>query len=140
MTAALLFVLTACGGAKHPVVTLEVDGTPVQAEHVYTQADRAEGLMRRKSLPTDGGMLFSYPDEKVRGFWMKDTWIPLSIAFVDADGVIVRIADMEPHDTSRTSSLYPARYALEMNKGWFEAHDVVKGDRIDGIPEVEAEP
>lgn len=140
MTAALLLLLAACGGPKHPLVTLDVAGTSVEVEHVFTQADRAEGLMRRESLPTDGGMLFSYPDEKVRGFWMKNTWIPLSIAFIDAEGVIVRIADMEPHDTSRTSSLYPARYALEMDKGWFAAHGVEKGDRVGGIPEVEAEP
>jgi uncharacterized membrane protein (UPF0127 family) len=138
---ASLLLLVACGGStKHPVVELTVGGHPVQAEHVFTQEARAYGLMKRDSLPEDHGMLFTYPDTKVRGFWMKDTWIPLSIAFTDADGTIVKIADMEPHDTTRTSSLYPAMHALEMTKGWFDEHGVKKGDRIEGIPQVEAEP
>ncbi len=140
MTLATLLLLSACGGSKNPTIPLVVGGHPVQAEHVFTQQDRALGLMKRESLDTDHGMLFSYPDSKVRGFWMKNTWIPLSIAFTDADGRIVKIADMEPHDTSRTSSLYPAKHALEMTQGWFEAHGVAKGDVIEGIPEVEAEP
>jgi uncharacterized membrane protein (UPF0127 family) len=70
---------------------------------------------------------------------MKDTRIPLSIAFANRSGEIVRIADMKPFDESSTSSLAPATYALEMNQGWFEAHGVERGDRIQGIPAVEAE-
>ena len=79
--------------------------------------------------------LFVYPETKVRGFWMKDTRIPLSIAFADADGVIVRIADMKPFDETRTSSLYPAKYALEMEKGWFAKKGIAKGATIEGIPD-----
>lgn len=128
-----LSLLAACG-SKLPVATLEVDGHPVKAEIASTYASRQLGLMHRDAMPADQGMLFVYPDEDVRGFWMKDTRIPLSIAFANRKGEIVRIADMKPFDTTRVSSLVPATYALEMNQGWFEAHGVQKGDRITGIP------
>ncbi|MCB9683813.1 MAG: DUF192 domain-containing protein [Alphaproteobacteria bacterium] len=90
--------------------------------------------MNRDSMGADDGMLFIYRDEAIRGFWMKDTRIPLSIAFANRHGEIVKIADMTPFDQSRISSLAPAMYALEMNKGWFEAHDVKKGDKIADLP------
>jgi len=135
----LLAFLVGCGPKGHPVSTLTVGGHAVEAEVVSSEKDRARGLMERPSMAADHGMLFIYSGERVRGFWMKNTWIPLSIAFADEEGVIVRIADMEPHDTSRTSSLFPAKYALEMNQGWFAEHSVEKGDRIEGIPEVAAE-
>ncbi len=131
MTALLLAL--ACG-SKLPTATLTIDGHKVSAEIAANDADRQRGLMFRDSLGTDAGMLFVYPDTKVRGFWMKDTRIPLSIAFADSEGVIVRIADMKPFDESRTSSLYPAMYALEMEKGWFAAKGIEKGDVIEGIP------
>jgi len=134
-----LLLAAGCGPSAHPTASLTLGEHTVQAEVVSTNKARQRGLMERESMPEDHGMLFVYPDTKVRGFWMKDTWIPLSIAFADSDGTIVRIADMQPHDLSRTSSLYPAMYALEMNQGWFEAHDVSKGDTIGGIPEVDAE-
>jgi uncharacterized protein len=134
---AILFTL-ACA-PKLPTETLTIGEQSVRAEIAATHEDRQMGLMHRDSLGTDAGMLFIYPDVKVRGFWMKDTRIPLSIAFADADGVIVRIADMKPFDESRTSSLYPAKYALEMEKGWFEAKGIEKGAKIAGIPDVKAE-
>ena len=79
-------------------------------------------------------MLFVYNDERPRSFWMKNTLIPLDIAFVRRDGTIVKIAQMEPISVERTHSLYPATYALEMNVGWFAAHDVEAGDKITRIP------
>jgi uncharacterized membrane protein (UPF0127 family) len=126
--------LLACGGPKLPVHTLDVGGHPVRAELAYTNASREHGLMERDALAEDSGMLFIYGDEEIRGFWMKNTRIPLSIAFADRRGEIVRITDMEPHDTTRVSSLVPAMYALEMEKGWFEAHGVKKGDTIGDLP------
>ena len=134
---ALLFL--ACTGSHLPTASLTIDGHAVRAEVAHTFADRQQGLMHRDSLGADAGMLFIYADEKVRGFWMKDTRIPLSIAFADRDGVIVRIADMKPFDTVSTSSIYPATYALEMNQGWFAAHGIERGHRIEGIPAVKAE-
>jgi len=94
--------------------------------------------MYRDSLPANSGMVFVYPDAKERSFWMKDTRVPLSIAYVDADGVIVHLADMTPLDTTGVPSEKPAMYALEMNKGWFATHDVTVGDRITGLPKPSA--
>ncbi len=134
--ALVALALAACGGA-FPKATIEVGAKPIKAEIAATPELRARGLMNRESLPADRGMLFIYPDEAPRAFWMKNTQIPLDIAFADKDGGIVRIATMKPFDTSSTPSLYPAKYALEMNKGWFAANGVVVGDRISRIPEVE---
>ncbi|HHO54450.1 MAG TPA: DUF192 domain-containing protein [Deltaproteobacteria bacterium] len=126
-------LLLACG-SKLPVTTLQVGGHPVRAEIAATNAHRQLGLMHRDALATDSGMLFVYPDQQIRGFWMKDTRIPLSIAFADRYGKIVRIADMKPFDTTRISSLAPAMYALEMEQGWFAAHEITKGDTITDLP------
>ena len=135
MTALLLPLLLACNSPKKlPTAPLQVGGHTVTAELAITDDDRTMGLMHRESMGTDDGMLFVYPDVRPRSFWMKNTLIPLSIAFADRDGQIVKIADMEPHDTSHTKSVYPAMYALEMNQGWFEENGVKKGDRIEGIP------
>ena len=130
----ILSALLACTGSKHPTATLDVGGAKLQAELAIDNASRMEGLMHRDSMPADHGMLFIYPDYATRSFWMKDTRIPLSIAFADKEGVIVKIADMEPFDTGHTKSLYPAKYALEVNKGWFDTNGVKKGAKITGIP------
>lgn len=130
----LFAALSACATGGLPVHTLDVAGHPVRAELAFTDQTRQNGLMNRDRLGADDGMLFVYRDEQIRGFWMKDTRIPLSIAFADRHGQIVRIADMTPFDTSRVSSLGPAMYALEMNKGWFEAHHVQRGDAIGALP------
>ncbi len=129
-----LVTLLACG-SKLPTTTLEVGGHALQAEIAHTHAARQQGLMFRDSMPADHGMLFVYRNEEVRNFWMKDTRIPLSIAFANRRGEIVRIADMQPFDQSRTSSLAPAKYALEMNLGWFAEHGIEKGMVIQGIPQ-----
>lgn len=134
-----LLLIAACTGSRLPTADLTIDGHGLKAELAYTFANRQQGLMHRDTMPADHGMLFVYADEKIRGFWMKDTRLPLSIAFADSQGVIVRIADMQPFDEDRTTSLYPAKYALEMNQGWFAAHGIEKGHVIEGIPAVEAE-
>ncbi|MBN2801423.1 MAG: DUF192 domain-containing protein [Deltaproteobacteria bacterium] len=129
----LLLSLWACG-PKVPTATIGVGPVSLTVEVADDEEERAIGLMHRDSMPEEHGMLFIYPDERVRNFWMKNTRIPLSIAFADAEGRIVRIADMRPLDTSTTSSLHPARYALEVNKGWFERHGVKKGDQLTELP------
>jgi len=135
----IALLLLACGGHKAETTVLDVDGHAVTVEIVANDEDRAKGLMHRTSMGADEGMLFVYPEEKPRSFWMKDTPLPLTIAYADRHGVIVKIADMEPYNTERVQSLYPAMYALEMNRGWFAAHDVIEGDRISRIPDVKAE-
>ena len=119
---------------KLPTATLTVGEHRVHVEIAQTYAHRQLGLMHRDQLGSNAGMLFVYPDEKIRGFWMKDTRIPLSIAYANRSGEIVRIADMQPFDKKRVSSLAPATYALEVNQGWFAEHDIVKGIVIEGIP------
>jgi uncharacterized membrane protein (UPF0127 family) len=131
---ALLSVLACGSGSGLPTAKLVVDDQAITAEIAETLPARTKGLMMRDSVGANAGMLFVYDDDQIREFWMKDTRIPLSIAFLDRDGKILRIADMKPFDESRTSSLYPARYALEANVGWFDSHHVKKGDVVTGIP------
>ena len=140
MIAIILPLLLACGGtSKLPMASLQVGSAYAKVELAITHETRQYGLMMRDSMPTNSGMLFVYPDVKPRSFWMKDTRIPLSIAFADADGKIVKIADMKPFVTQGTKSLYPAKYALEMNKGWFDTNNVKKGDVIQGIPDLDVQ-
>ncbi len=121
-------------GAQLPVDWLTVGGHRITVELARQPAEQSRGLMFRDSLPPDHGMLFLFPVEEVQAFWMRNTKIPLSLAYADASGKIVRIADLEPFDERPVTSVAPARYALEMNRGWFAAHDVVTGDRITDIP------
>lgn len=123
--------LAACGASTIP---LEIDGHALRVEVADDEAERALGLMHRTTLPDGTGMLFVYPDVAVRGFWMKNTLVPLSIAFVAADGTIVRIADMVPHSLERVSSVHPAQFAVEVPQGWFAKNGVEKGDKITGLP------
>ncbi len=126
-------LLTGCG-SKLPTGKITVDGKPVSIEIAATEANRAQGLMHRDSMATNHGMLFVYPVQKPLSFWMKDTRIPLSIAFADKKGKIVKIEHMRPFSKESVKSLYPATYALEMNEGWFGDNDVQKGDMITDLP------
>ncbi len=134
MITLLLPILLACGGPKGPTAQLSVGPASITVELATNDAERARGLMHRDSLPEHRGMLFLYPSESIRSFWMRNTTIPLSIAYADSQGTIVRIADLTPLQEEGVSSLYPAKYALEVNRGWFDRNGVKKGDRIQGIP------
>lgn len=123
-------------GARLEVHPLVVGNHRITAEVAATPDDRRHGLMYRASLPEDHGMLFIFPEEKVLTFWMKNTPLPLSIAFADAGGKIVRIADLEPNSTQPVASIRPARLALEMSQGWFDRHGVLVGDEIRQVPRV----
>jgi len=108
----------------------------VRVEIANDDFERARGLMYRTALAENRGMLFVYREEQKLTFWMKNTLIPLSIAFMDAEGRIVDIQDMEPLDDDPPSyvSTEPARYALEVNQGFFEERGVEVGDRAE-LPE-----
>lgn len=112
------------------VLELDVGGHPVRAELADTPPKRERGLMARTALAPGAGMLFVYPEARERGFWMQHTLLPLSIAYLNDTGTIVHLADMEPRCTDHVPSLHPARYALEMERGWFAAHGVSVGDRV----------
>ncbi|MFH1708228.1 MAG: DUF192 domain-containing protein [Planctomycetota bacterium] len=111
--------------------TLTIKGVTVTIEIARTPAARAQGLMHRTGLPADHGMLFYYDEETILSFWMKNTTIPLSIAFIDSLGTIIDIQDMEPLDETSHRSTAPAQYALEMNRGWFAEHGIAVGDHIE---------
>lgn len=118
-----------CRKKKRGVVYFHNDSLVV--EIVETPEELEKGLMGRKSLPENGGMLFIFEREGVYPFWMKDTYIPLSIAFIDRNYRIIHIEDMEPLDTiSLHLSISPIRYALEVNRSWFKRHGIKKGDPI----------
>lgn len=117
-------------------VTIEAsDGQEVEVrvEIADIDAERTRGLMERTALGENRGMLFVFDDERTRSFWMKNTLIPLSIAYIDADGRIVDIQKMEPldDDPPHYTSAGPAQYALEVNQGFFEKRRVEVGDRVD---------
>jgi uncharacterized membrane protein (UPF0127 family) len=103
----------------------------ISVEVALSDKDRMYGLMNRKSLPENEGMLFIFSREQYLNFWMKNTSIPLSIAYIDAYGVIKEIQDMKPMDASITyPSKYPVKYALEVNLGWFEKNNISSGSRV----------
>jgi hypothetical protein len=109
------------------------DRTTFGVEIADTEDERAQGLMGRTELGADSGMLFAYDEASSGSYWMKDTLIPLSIAFWGADGIIHTIREMEPC-TSGTCRTYAARepyvYALEMNAGWFDRNGIEVGDPV----------
>jgi uncharacterized protein len=103
----------------------------VQVEIADEEAEQQRGLMERTALAEEAGMLFVFRGERRLSFWMKDTPIPLSIAYIDGDGGIVDIQDMQPLDESSHPSAAPAQYALEVNQGFFEERGVQVGDEAD---------
>ncbi len=127
----LLMVVTQSGcGDSLETVTVTIGGQVLELEVAGTQEEQATGLMFRKSLPDDHGMLFPYESDRRLSFWMKDTSIALSIAFVAADGTIKEIYDMKPLSLRQVVSRQSVRYALEVNQGVFERLGVGVGDRV----------
>lgn len=102
----------------------------LQIELACRAEEQERGLMFRRDLPENQGMLFVFEQERSLNFWMKNTYLPLSIAYIDAAGTIVDIQDMQPLDETTHPSAKPARYALEVNQGWFKRHGVSVGTSI----------
>ena len=117
-----------------PITKIQVGPHAVSAEVAQTPEQRALGLMYRFSLPADHGMLFVFPEPQPLGFWMRNTYIPLSIAYIDAGGRILNVEDMAPRDESSHLSRGAALYALEMRKGWFAEKGLGPGTRVTGLP------
>jgi len=105
----------------------------IHAEVAATPADRSRGLMHRKELGPSDGMLFVFEQPDTQCFWMRNTLIPLSIAFLAEDGRVVNVADMAPQTDTPHCSGEPVRYALEMNQGWFARRGIGPGVRIEGL-------
>jgi hypothetical protein len=132
--AAGLLVLSACAAQKGnpPLRTerLAVGPAQVTAEIARTPGERELGLMFRKDLPDGTGMLFVFDADERLSFWMKNTIVPLSIAYISSDGTIREILDMEPQSLAPVPSQYSVRYALEVPRGWFSRAGVRVGDRV----------
>jgi len=113
----------------------------VDVEIAQTDLERARGLMFRQSMPDDRGMLFVFEDSATRSFWMKNTFIPLSIAYLGTDKRIINIHDMTPNNSEKTyRSTAPAIYALEVNVGWFSKRGIGPGAKVEfTLPEAEAQ-
>lgn len=119
--------------AELPTRTLTIDGQAFTVEVASTPETRETGLMNRFSLRQDHGMLFVFESPQPLAFWMKNTYIPLSIAFVDGNGRILNIEDMRPQDESTHLSKGEALYAIEMRQGWFASKGIAAGDRVGGL-------
>lgn len=132
----------------YPITTLSQGGPPsaplpikqltagmhlIQAEVASNDAQRSRGLMFRKELAPNHGMLFVFEQPSVQCFWMRNTPLPLSIAFILDDGTITNIADMAPMTENSHCSTAPVRFTLEMEQGWFTKRGIVAGKKIAGI-------
>lgn len=137
-------LITACGifstaafaqvNTGLPTIELKTGIYRIQAELADTPKAREIGLMNRTSMPTNSGMLFIFEQKAGHCFWMSNTKIPLSIAFIADDGKIVNIEEMQAQTTNNHCPQAPVRYALEMNKQWFSERVIVPGMVIQGLP------
>lgn len=117
---------------KLPAVQLNAGFHLIEAEVARTPQEREIGLMHRQDMPANHGMLFVFEDAGVQCFWMKNTLLPLSIAFLAEDGTVVNVADMQPRSLDSHCSKAPVRFALEMNQGWFAKRGIREGSRLGG--------
>lgn len=116
-----------------PLAELGAGMHRIEAEVAHTPQTRQIGLMHRTSLPQQRGMVFVFERDATHCMWMKNTPLPLSVAFVDAQGRVINIADMQPHTEDNHCAAAPARFALEMNLGWFAARGINPGDTLRGF-------
>ncbi len=135
-------ILVSCAALPHQVVhaqgslpslNLSINGHTIKAEVASTVESRMRGLMHREKLGKQDGMLFVFDEVGYHSMWMKNTLIPLSIAFIDEQGRIINIMDMEPHAEILHSATGPARYALETNVGWFKTRNIGPGTAVKGL-------
>ena len=134
--AAIASLAFAATSAWADTATLKIGKQTVRAEIVNTPQSRERGLMGRESLCSECGMLFVFNRADRYAFWMKNTPLPLSIAFIASDGTIINTDEMQPHTTNTHSSQGDALYALEMNSKWFAHNKIKPGDKVIGLERV----
>ena len=125
-----IILLTGCNLNGEETYQIQVGEASLEVEVADTPESRSRGLMFREELPRHRGMLFVFEESRTRSFWMKNTTIPLSIAYIRDDWVVLEIYDMEPESLEAVESRNPVRYALEVNRGLFEELGVEPGDRV----------
>jgi len=140
-TLALLAALAVCTSVpaqqepqRLPAIQLNAGMHLIHAEVAQTADQRATGLMQRKAMGANEGMLFVFERASQQCFWMKNTLLPLSIAFLADDGTVVNIEDMKPQSLDSHCSKQPVRMALEMNQGWFDKRAIKPGSKLSGRP------
>lgn len=106
----------------------------IDVQLAMTPEQRSTGLMYRREMPQQEGMLFVFEQPAPQCFWMKNTLLPLTAAFVADDGTITNLADMKPRSTESHCSTKPVRYVLEMNQGWFSKRGIKAGSKLGGRP------
>ena len=131
-TLALVFT-NASAQYEVPQIELTAGMYRIEAEVMATPERRATGLMRRAEMPQQHGMLFVFPQEQRHCMWMKNTLLPLSVAFLDRTGKIINVEDMQPQSENNHCAAGDARYALEMNIGWFKTRGLSRGAHIVGV-------
>src|SRR5690606_39966767 len=129
----LVLMLLPSLGQAQTLLALRIGVAELQAEYAFTARERESGLMGRTELPANRGMLFRFDDFRRHCLWMKDTALPLSAAFLDEAGRVVDLIDLEPLSKAIRCSREPARYALEVNRGWFAERGIGAGARVPGI-------
>jgi uncharacterized membrane protein (UPF0127 family) len=135
---AVLAVWPAFGYAESAGKTIDLSAGMyrIEAEVAATPDTRERGLMFRESMPASRGMLFVFPAPATHCMWMRNTPLPLSVAFIDEAGRIINIAEMKPHTETSHCASQPARFALEMNTGWFSGRGIAPGMRLSGLDRV----
>lgn len=131
--ATLALAVPAAARAQMPEISLTVAGNKLTVEVADSDATRMQGLMHRRILPENRGMLFVFREVTHHAMWMMNTYIPLSVAFLDERGVIINIADMQPQTSDTHAAAKPAKYALEVNQGWFAKRGIKPGATIEGL-------
>jgi uncharacterized membrane protein (UPF0127 family) len=129
-----LMALSAHADVAFKTAHVKVAGHDLKVELAQTDEQRQQGLMFRKSLGRNDGMLFVFDEPAYHAMWMKNTLIPLSVAFIDRNGEILNVLDMEPQTLDTHMAAGPAVYAIETNKGWFAERKVKAGDKVTGLP------
>ncbi len=120
--------------AKFPIISLTAGIHVIKAEVATTNAERQQGLMFREKMAVNEGMVFIFEAPAEVCMWMKNTPLPLSVAFIDDSGKIINIEDMKPQSTESHCGKKMVRYALEMNQGWFKQKNIKPGNMIEGLP------
>ncbi|WP_462383546.1 DUF192 domain-containing protein [Pseudomonas sp. Marseille-QA0892] len=128
-----LCVLAADATANSPLMPLKIGDAVLHVEVAADPQARQLGLMYRKSLPADQGMLFRFGQAGIQCLWMKNTFIPLTAAFLDEEGAVVDLIDLEPESLETRCTKAPALYAIEANQGWFDKHEIRPGAVVEGI-------